>query len=145
MRYPDKAKSQLNFGANKQLVHKSSQKFVSTAVTISDEIITSGDMDLNKKIIQHPSATFFIRVKGISMQYSGVQPNDVIVVDRSVPPQSQDLVLAIYNGEFLLKTYFHKNEHYELYADTGKPIIPQKDDDFEIWGVVTYVIHQAKL
>jgi DNA polymerase V len=144
MRYPLTNTTRTAFSPDKQLAHKSSQKFVSTAITISEDILTSGDMDLNKRIVQHPSATFFIRVKGTSMQFSGILPNDVLVIDRSLTPKNQDLIVAIYNGEFLVKKYFYKGQQYELYSDRDTPIKPSESDDFEIWGVVTYVIHEVK-
>jgi DNA polymerase V len=145
MRYPQKNKVQIALTNRPDLKQKPSHKFVNVAVTISEDILTSGDMDLNKKLVQHPAATYFVRVQGVSMQYSGILPNDVLVVDRSLSPQLKNIVLATYNGDFILKRYFQKEGKILLYSDSQpeKPISPTQSEDFEIWGVVTYIIHQA--
>lgn len=145
MRYPQRNKTQIALAPKSDLKQMPSQKFVNVAVTISDDILTSGDMDLNTKLIQHPSATYFVRVQGVSMQYSGILPNDVLVVDRALEPQHKSIVLATYNGDFILKRYTQKDNKVLLYSDNApeRPLSPNPEENFEVWGVVTYIIHEA--
>ena len=55
-------------------------------------------------LVQNDSATFFVRVKGDSMIDAGIFDNDVLVVDRSRVPAIGDVILAILDGEFTVKT-----------------------------------------
>ena len=61
------------------------------------------DLDLNSYLIQHPSATFCVRVEGDSMVGAGIQSGDVILIDRSLTPQKGNIVLAVLDGEFTVK------------------------------------------
>src|SRR6516164_9157999 len=60
-------------------------------------------LDLNQLVISHPSATFFVRVLGYSMKNSGIQSSDILIVDRAVTPQNNDIVVAILDGAFTVK------------------------------------------
>src|SRR4051812_14702103 len=60
-------------------------------------------LDLNEHLIEHPAATFFIRVTGDSMQQAGIFAGDLVVIDRSQEPKNGNVVLAVVNGEFTLK------------------------------------------
>jgi DNA polymerase V len=102
-------------------------------------------LDLNELIIKHPSATFFIRVKGDSMENAGIKTNDILIVDRAVPVTHNKIVIARISGELTVKRIcmiqekiflMPDNEHYQPMEITGEM-------DFEVWGVVTYVIHQV--
>lgn len=101
-------------------------------------------LDLNELLIHHPEATFFVRVSGDSMIEAGIHPNDLLIVDRSLKPESGKIVIAAVDGEFTVKrleinqnqiTLFPENSDYE-------PMTIQEQQDFLIWGVVTNVIHQ---
>src|SRR5438552_3448972 len=60
-------------------------------------------IDLNDFLIHHPSATFYYWVEGNSMEDAGIFDNDLIIVDNSITPQNNDIVLAVINGEMTLK------------------------------------------
>lgn len=104
-------------------------------------------LNLETFLIKNPVATYFIRVIGDSMIEAGIQPDSLLVVDRSVRPQSGDIVVASIDGEFTVKRYtktktgiiFLRPEN-KLY----KPIVVPKDADFILWGVVTSVITKFK-
>jgi DNA polymerase V len=53
-------------------------------------------IDLNELCIQHPAATFFVRVQGESMVEGGIFPNDVLVVDRSLRAKHRDMVMEVF-------------------------------------------------
>ena len=57
-------------------------------------------LDFNKELIQHPSATFYAKVVGLSMINAGINEGDIIVIDRSLEPRQNDVVVAFVNGEF---------------------------------------------
>lgn len=99
-------------------------------------------IDLNNLLIAHPSATFFVRVKGHSMQEAGIDDGDLLVVDKSLKPTNGDIVVAFLNGEFTVKK-ISKGKNF-LYLvpqnEDYKSIKIKLNDDFSVWGVVAHVI-----
>jgi len=103
-------------------------------------------IDLNEYIIKHPAATFFVRVKGNSMQDSGISDGDLIVVDRALVPNNNTIVVAFLDGEFTLKRVRVKERELYLVPENSsyEPIKVTEDMDFQVWGVVTYCIKEIK-
>ena len=101
-------------------------------------------LDLNELLIQHPIATFFVRVAGESMKDAGINHGDVLVVDRSLEATSGKIVIAIVNGELTVKKFLQDNLSCQLIAANPDypPVEITEDTDFSVWGVVTSVIHQ---
>ncbi|HAI77295.1 MAG TPA: peptidase S24 [Microscillaceae bacterium] len=102
-------------------------------------------IDLNKELIRHPSATYFVRVEGDSMIDAGIFSGDVLIVDKALKAKSGDVVIAILHGEFTVKRLEHTAEGYRLLPEnTAYPPIPVPEgSDFAIWGVVVYCIHRV--
>lgn len=102
-------------------------------------------LDLNAHLVQHPAATFFVRVDGDSMTGANIQRGDILVVDRSLEPQSGKIVVAVVNGEFTVKRLKCVEGKVFLEAENSRyASIPiDSSSDFQVWGVVTYVIHKA--
>ncbi len=102
-------------------------------------------LDLNEHLIQHPAATFFVRVEGDSMRGAGIHKEDILIVDRAVEPTNGKIVIAVINGEFTVKRIRIVQENIFLEAENPQyaPIQIDPNWDFQVWGVVTYVIHKA--
>lgn len=102
-------------------------------------------IDLNKELIKHPSSTFYGRVKGNSMKDAGVQDGDVLIIDKSLEPQTGDMAVCYIDGEFTLKYIHITREAVWLKPanDEYQPIKVTADNDFIIWGIVTYVIKKT--
>lgn len=100
-------------------------------------------IDLNEHLIKHPAATFFIRVEGDSMIHAGIFSGDTLIVDRSLQAENGKVVVAVLNGEFLVKRLKKIRNKIFLEAENPKykPIEITESVPFEIWGVVTTVIH----
>src|SRR6476661_8507117 len=60
-------------------------------------------LDLHDLLVKHPSATFFIRVDGDSMEGAGIYTGDILVVDRALKAEHGTVVVALFNGEFTVK------------------------------------------
>lgn len=101
-------------------------------------------LDLNKHLIQNPSATFYVRVRGHSMVNAGISDGDMLIVDRSLEPKDGDVAVCVLNGEFTVKRIHTRGHTLFLYPENPEytPIPIENDDDFRIWGVVAYVIHK---
>ena len=101
-------------------------------------------LDLNELLIQHPAATFFVRVKGTSMTGAGIQSEDILIVDRALAPHHNNIVVARIDGELTVKRLKLENNKTFLVAENNEfPSIEITSAiDFEVWGVVTSVIHR---
>ena len=60
-------------------------------------------LDLNELMVPHPTATFFVKVEGSSMEDANIFSGDILVVDRSLEAKNGAIVVAILNGEFTVK------------------------------------------
>ena len=101
-------------------------------------------IDLNEFLIKHPAATFYVRVKGNSMEGAGIRNGDLLIVDRAEEPRNKSIVLGIIDGEFTVKRIKKKGSDLYLMPDNPefKPIKINENMDFQVWGVVTYVVHK---
>ena len=99
-------------------------------------------IDLNDYVSHYPEATFFARVTGECMIGSGIFPNDLLVVDRSLTPNQGDIVVGIIDNEFILRSYYRKGDKEYLMPDNRyfKPIEKNDSTHFEIWGVVPHSV-----
>ena len=102
-------------------------------------------LDFNRELIQHPSATFYAKVVGHSMINAGINEGDIIVIDRSLEPRQNDVVVAFVNGEFTMKYLDLSKQHIgEIWLHPGNDDYPSfcitPDDELTIWGVVVKVI-----
>ncbi len=101
-------------------------------------------LDIVDLLIRRPASTFFVRAKGRSMQGVGVFDNDILVVDRSVTPVDNSMVVAAINGDCLVKLFRRKNGRCWLQsANKEFSDLPlDETTDFQVWGVVTSIIRQ---
>jgi DNA polymerase V len=102
-----------------------------------------GRLDLNRHLIKHPAATFFVRVAGDSMIGAGIHPGDILVVDRALEPQDSNVVIAVIDGELTVKRISQRHGKLFLVPDNQayEPLEIIETMEFEVWGVVTSVIH----
>lgn len=102
-------------------------------------------LDLNEFLIRHPSSTYFVRVEGTSMIGSGIHPGDILIVDRALEPADASIVVAVLNGEFLVKRFRRDMSGCRLMPENPSysPIELKDGMHLEVWGVVTYVIHKV--
>ncbi len=101
-------------------------------------------LDLNEYLIEHPAETFFVRVKGDSMQQAGIFDKDLLIVDRSLTPKSNDIVIAAVAGELTVKRLVVKLGKPWLYPANPnyKPIPIKEGSELYVWGVVIHAIHR---
>ena len=102
-------------------------------------------LDLNEYLIKHPAATFIVKAKGPSMMDAGILSGDLLIVDRSITPKSDRIVIASIFGDLTIKKLQKKrNSLFLLSANSDYPSIEVKEEmECFIWGVVTYIIHES--
>ena len=104
---------------------------------------TDERLDLNRYLVRHPAATFFVRVSGDSMTGAGINSGDILIVDRAVSHQSGQIIIAVLNDESFVKRL--RVAEGQTWLDSENPAYQsigiEPDDDFEVFGVVTFTIH----
>lgn len=104
----------------------------------------NASIDLNRELIRHKETTFYARVSGNSLIDAGIGDGDIIVIDKSLEATTGDYVVAFIDGEFTLKEFRLDEENKCAwlipYNKDFSPIKVTQENDFMIWGVVTYVI-----
>ena len=104
---------------------------------------TEKAIDLNEQLIRNRAATYFLRMKGDAMKDAGIFDNDILVVDRSIKNPGGRVIVAILNGELMVRR-FHKNFSSAFLIpenDRYKTINLAEFGEFNIWGVVIHSIH----
>lgn len=101
-------------------------------------------IDLSDELIQHPEATFLMRIKGHSMAMAGIDDGDIVIVDRAVNPEHGKIVIACIDGEFTCKRLFMLDGMTKLQAANPEyaDMIFRDGQTLEVWGVVTSCIKQ---
>ncbi len=102
-------------------------------------------IDLNRDLVRHPESTFYARVEGDSMEGAGVYEGDILVIDKILEVQDGDMAVCIINGEFTVKFIELRGHAVTLHPANPAyaPITVGEGDRFDVWGVVTYVIHRV--
>lgn len=103
-------------------------------------------IDLNKEIVKHPASTFYGRVVGNSMSGEGIDDGDILVIDKSLELIDGDLAVCFINGEFTVKRVKLEKDFAWLVPSNPdyQPIKVTKDDEFTIWGIVTYTVKKNR-
>ena len=109
----------------------------------SDDFAERG-IDLNEQLIHNKPATFFMRIRGDAMVGAGIFDGDTVIVDRSIKPVTGKVVIAVLNGEMLIRRFERGFNRIRLIPETNRlaPIEVDPFAEFSVWGVVTYVIHR---
>ena len=99
-------------------------------------------LDPSEFLIDQKDATFFVTIQGYSMIDAGLLPGDKAVVDRSKLASVGNIILAVIDGEFTIKTLSRKKDggiRLLPANSTGafSPIDITESMNFEVWGVVT--------
>ena len=107
----------------------------------ADDYMERG-IDLNEQLIRNKPATFFMRVTGNSMINASIHDGDIVIVDKSIKPQNGKVVIAVVDGEMLIRRLEKTMNSMRLVPETQKlsAIEVGEFSDVNIWGVVTYVI-----
>ncbi|MCC5913500.1 MAG: peptidase [Balneolaceae bacterium] len=99
-------------------------------------------LNLNDYVVRHPVSTFFSKVNGEDEAGLGLSPGDILVIDRSLAPRHDSLVIADLGGEYRVCRLLKSGQEWLFELGNGRQIPVQFDDEFRspIWGRVTHVI-----
>ena len=107
----------------------------------ADDYMERG-IDLNEQLIRNKPATFFMKVSGNSMIDAGIFDGDIVIVDKSIKPVNGKIVIAVIDGEMLIRRYQKTMNKLLLIPETSKlaTIDVSEFSDFKVWGVVVHLI-----
>lgn len=105
-------------------------------------------LDLVKLLVQHKASTFFFRVNGVSMVDAALDEGDIIIVDRAIEPYNNCKAVCYIDGEYTVKRVEMGEGRVRLMPANElntkfQPIEVTAENDFLIWGVVTFVIKKV--
>ena len=108
------------------------------------EDYVEGRIDLNRDLIKHPLATFYVRVDGDSMVDAGIHPGALLIVDRAAEVHEGHVIIARVGDELCVKRYETDGGKVLLVPANPNyaPIEITDGMDFEIWGRVIASIQQ---
>ena len=130
------------YSGSKQFTQLDVPNANATGFTAAADDYMERGIDLNEQLIKNKPATFFMRVSGNSMTGAHIHDGDIVIVDRSVKAVNGKVVIAVVDGEMLIRRYEKTINRLRLVPETPKlaPIDVSEFSDFTIWGVVTYVV-----
>ena len=119
--------------------HRLSAGFPSPATDYSEE-----GLDLNEYLVRHKAATFMFTVKGDSMIGASIADGDKVVVDRSLTPHHNDIVVAVVDAEYTIKRLYKHRGRIELRPENSmyQPIQFKDGEELQVWGVVVGVVRR---
>ncbi|MFZ2541582.1 MAG: S24 family peptidase [Gallionella sp.] len=93
-------------------------------------------VSVDEHLIKSPSRTVLLTVKGDSMVDAGLMPGDTVIVEKSAPAKSGDIVVAIVDNEYTVKYLAHDKRGF--YLQPGNKAYPpiRAKDSLEIYGLV---------
>ncbi len=108
----------------------------------SDDFMERG-IDLNEQLVRNKPATFFFRMNSEAMIGAGIHKGDVLIVDRSLSAVNGKIIVAVINGELLVRRLQTQNKGITLLAENKQygHIVIEEFSNYTPWGVVVYAIH----
>jgi DNA polymerase V len=103
-------------------------------------------LNLHDYVVRYPASTFFVRVRGDDDNALGLHDGDILVVDGSLAPRNQALVVADIDGEFCVCRLVKQDRYWLLVRGNGAQTRITFDRDnlqTPIWGNVTHVVHSV--
>lgn len=107
----------------------------------ADDYMERG-IDLNEQLIRNKPATFFFRMNSDAMTDAGIFSGDVLIVDRSIRAVNGKVIVAIFNGELLVRRLQVHIKGVTLAAENKRYNNIQVDEfsNYAVWGVVVHSI-----
>lgn len=107
----------------------------------ADDFI-EGTLSLDKLLVHNKEATFFVRADGEAMVDACIYHGDLLVVDKSLTPISGNIVIAVDDGELIVRRYIQREDRVVLAPENSsfKELEFKDGQELKIWGVVTSLI-----
>jgi DNA polymerase V len=95
-----------------------------------------GRLNIADIIVIDPHCTFYFQMDSKCMLGKGLNPGDILVIDKSLKPVHGAVVVAYVQGSFYCRTYEDTGERPVLVGDND--VLNSTDGEvLQVWGVVT--------
>ncbi len=132
------------YNGTKEFTQKNIRTANATGFGAAADDYAERGIDLNEHLIKNKPATFFMRVNSDAMIDEGIHVGDVVIVDRSLKEKNGSIVIAVVDGDLLIRKLELKGGTALLRTCNKKPsVIEIPKDKVSVWGVITYVIHSV--
>ncbi len=107
----------------------------------ADDYMERG-IDLNEQLVSNKPATYFFRMNGDAMIGAGIKNGDILIVDRSLPAVNEKIIVAVFDGEFIVRRLQKLKNSTTLLAENMlySSLVVNEYSSYSAWGVVTYII-----
>jgi len=106
-------------------------------------------LDLNEYLVRHPAASYYFTIDSQDCEIATIFQGDKLLVDRSIYAGHGNIVVAVVDGEYVLKHLRFNHGCYELHSDLDyiAPLIYNNaaEQQLQTWGVVTAVVRKLKV
>ena len=101
-------------------------------------------LDLTRRLIVHPAATFLMREGGHLLAGIGILRGDFLVVDRSLDPRDGDVVVVIVDGEIV--SVIWRRIGGQIALEVGSPGMSPYiwGEGCVVFGVVTATVRELR-
>jgi repressor LexA len=109
------------------------------------EAVDDGEADavtIDDYLIERPSSTVLVRVKGDSMQDAGILDGDLVVVEKRAAAQRGDIVVAIVDNQFTLKRLESESGQFVLKPENKAYPTIRPEGALEIFGVMVGLVRK---
>ena len=99
-------------------------------------------VSIDQIVVKNALATFYAKANGNSMTGAGIDDGDILVIDKSIEPQDGKIAVCFIDGEFTVKRIKVQENSLLLLPENKlfEPIEITQENDFIIWGIVTFVV-----
>lgn len=99
-------------------------------------------LTIDDYLIERPSQTVLIRVRGDSMLDAGILEGDLVVVEKSLSAKRGDIVVAIVDGQFTLKRLDLERGRFILVPENKAYPVIRPEGALEIFGVMVGLVRK---
>lgn len=115
---------------------------VSAGMPLPSEQEPCEHFNVEEYLLQHPKSSFYIQVSGDSMQGKGIFDGDILVVDKTLQPQQDSVVIVQIDGDFTIKSYDSRAGRLRLVPANPAYSALEPPEGCSLCGVATHVIHR---
>ena len=99
-------------------------------------------LTIDDYLIERPSQTVLVRVKGDSMQDAGILDGDLVVVEKTAAAKRGDIVIAIVDGQFTLKRLDLERGQFVLKPENKAYPVIRPEGALEVFGVMVGLVRK---
>ncbi|MGC1818546.1 MAG: LexA family transcriptional regulator [Casimicrobiaceae bacterium] len=107
-----------------------------------DDDAQADTVTLDDYLIERPSQTVLVRVKGDSMIDAGIFDGDLVVVEKRAAAQKGDIVVAIVDNQFTLKRLDLESGSFVLRPENPAYPVIRPEAALEIFGVMVGLVRK---